>query len=310
MKKRLFGIIMVFCLAFTMMSMTVNADVVSHPPQKANLGFSIIPHKASYDLISPGTAPDGGMYAFDHFYEPLDPTKYTHKDNEGYTFIASNSITPDYHVDGEKSMMITKSLKDLKWYSNKKVYVAVLYLGKEQTIKHNTLELTGRRILKYQLLQTTPGLGKYKVTFKANAKNVTNLSPKSKKVAANRKLGKLPAPKRLGYKLKGWYTKSKGGKRVTKNTVMKGKNLTLYAHWSKKSAVDKSAYIGKNGKVAKCSYLNMRSNAGPSHKIITALKKGTKVHIIKSVKVGKATWYKVKAKGKTGYVYGKYIVKS
>lgn len=70
---------------------------------------------------------------------------------------------------------------------------------------------------------------KYKIKFNANKGKV---SKKSKKVQAGKKYGSLPNPKRKNYKFKGWYTKKTGGKRVTKNTIIKNlKRHTLYAHW-------------------------------------------------------------------------------
>jgi uncharacterized repeat protein (TIGR02543 family) len=50
-----------------------------------------------------------------------------------------------------------------------------------------------------------------------------------------KKYGKLPTPKRSGYKFKGWYTKKSGGKKVTaKSKVAILKTTTLYARWKKK----------------------------------------------------------------------------
>lgn len=64
---------------------------------------------------------------------------------------------------------------------------------------------------------------KVKVKFSANKGRV---SKKSKTVKSNYKYGKLPTPKRSGYKFKGWYTKKSGGTRITKNTyVSKTKNI-------------------------------------------------------------------------------------
>lgn len=52
----------------------------------------------------------------------------------------------------------------------------------------------------------------------------------------NKKYGKLPVPVRKGYIFKGWYTKKSGGNKITDSKtvkIAKGKNQTLYAHWSK-----------------------------------------------------------------------------
>lgn len=57
----------------------------------------------------------------------------------------------------------------------------------------------------------------------------------AKAITKGKKIGKLPTAERTGYKFAGWYTKKKGGTKVTKTyKIKKNKNITLYAHWSKK----------------------------------------------------------------------------
>ncbi|MDR1042787.1 MAG: S8 family serine peptidase [Clostridiales Family XIII bacterium] len=75
-----------------------------------------------------------------------------------------------------------------------------------------------------------------KVSFAVNGGKRLAKSKRSKTVTIGKKYGKLPTPKRGGHKFKGWYTKRKGGTRVTRSTVMKSSKgtLTLYAHWKKK----------------------------------------------------------------------------
>ena len=55
---------------------------------------------------------------------------------------------------------------------------------------------------------------------------------------------------------------------------------------------------------------NIRSNAGTTNKIVTTAKKGTKVTATAQKKVGKTTWYKVSANGKTGWVSADLLAKS
>ena len=59
---------------------------------------------------------------------------------------------------------------------------------------------------------------------------------RTKYMNPSEKYGKLPKPKaKKGYKFKGWYTKKKGGKKVTKKTTVPSKtNVTLYARYKKK----------------------------------------------------------------------------
>ena len=61
-----------------------------------------------------------------------------------------------------------------------------------------------------------------------------------KKVIKNKKIGKPPKVYRPGYWLKGWYTKKKGGRKITVKTKIT-KNKTLYARWSKRSYPNKKA---------------------------------------------------------------------
>ena len=74
------------------------------------------------------------------------------------------------------------------------------------------------------------------VKFKANTKKVKKLKTKSKTVKVGSKYGKLPKPSKKGYKFVGWYTKKKGGKKVTAKSKVKmtKASQTLYAHWKKK----------------------------------------------------------------------------
>lgn len=72
---------------------------------------------------------------------------------------------------------------------------------------------------------------KYEITFDKNANNaVVDFS--SKVVIKGDKYGKLPEARRNNYVFVGWYTKKKGGTKITSNTVVKiSKNQRLYAQW-------------------------------------------------------------------------------
>lgn len=57
-------------------------------------------------------------------------------------------------------------------------------------------------------------------------------SKSSRKIKTGEAVGNLPTAKRKGYILNGWYTKSKGGKKI--NSAKKiTSDTTFYAHWSK-----------------------------------------------------------------------------
>jgi uncharacterized repeat protein (TIGR02543 family) len=72
----------------------------------------------------------------------------------------------------------------------------------------------------------------YTIKYNANGGKVVGKSTASVKRAYKSSLGKLPTPKKAGYKFTGWYTGKKVGKKVsTRSTV--AKNITLYAHWQR-----------------------------------------------------------------------------
>jgi uncharacterized repeat protein (TIGR02543 family) len=74
---------------------------------------------------------------------------------------------------------------------------------------------------------------KFKLTFAPNKGKLKGKNYKT--VTYNAKYGKLPTPTRKGHKFAGWYTKTKGGKKITakaKATILK--NTKVYAQWRKK----------------------------------------------------------------------------
>ncbi|MDR1495978.1 MAG: SH3 domain-containing protein, partial [Clostridiales Family XIII bacterium] len=95
------------------------------------------------------------------------------------------------------------------------------------------------------------------------------------------------------------YTKAKGGKKITAKTKF-SKNTTLYAHWKAKK---------RYGKVLVTSYLRKF----PSHHVnlrpvMGVIKRGQTFRI-RAVVNGKGSndWYKLKYKGRTAYVYARFV---
>jgi uncharacterized repeat protein (TIGR02543 family) len=101
-----------------------------------------------------------------------------------------------------------------------------------------------------------------KLKFDSNKGKIGKAKVKTIKTYSTLKYGKMPNPKRSGYKFVGWYTKKSGGKKVTANQTIKDKferdywrhdeagdvftdgtpyyqllpvkqTITLYAHWKK-----------------------------------------------------------------------------
>lgn len=136
----------------------------------------------------------------------------------------------------------------------------------------------------------------YKIKFVGNKGKVSKKTYVVKSKTYGKKMGTLPKAKRTGYNFKGWYTKKSGGKKVTKNTVMKyTKTTKVYAQWT------------PNAKIVKASAVWMHKKPYNDSKRVKAVKKGTKVSIVGKKGKGKGLWYKVKAGSKTGYIYHKYV---
>ena len=75
----------------------------------------------------------------------------------------------------------------------------------------------------------------YTVKFNVNKGRRLSASNASKKVTYRTKYGKLPTPRRAGYKFAGWYTKKTGGSRITaKTTATMTRNVTVYARWRRR----------------------------------------------------------------------------
>jgi uncharacterized repeat protein (TIGR02543 family) len=76
---------------------------------------------------------------------------------------------------------------------------------------------------------------KYTVKLNVNGGKKLAASKAKLKVTYAKKYGKLTTPTKAGYKFLGWYTKKKGGTKITAKTTVKiTKTTTLYAHWKKK----------------------------------------------------------------------------
>lgn len=78
---------------------------------------------------------------------------------------------------------------------------------------------------------TIPSKLDYVVKFNGNG---GKSSKESKTIKYGSFYGTLPSAKRAGYEFKGWYTKKKGGSKITSDKKIKSaKNRTIYAQWTK-----------------------------------------------------------------------------
>ena len=92
------------------------------------------------------------------------------------------------------------------------------------------------------------------ITFDPTEGSIAD-SAKEQKINISGHLDSLPTASRSGYRLDGWYTEAKGGKKITTDTLFT-EDTTVYAQWSKKSS-SSSRYDGyitiinpKNGEVS------------------------------------------------------------
>jgi uncharacterized repeat protein (TIGR02543 family) len=144
---------------------------------------------------------------------------------------------------------------------------------------------------------------KYAVTWNANGGKVSGKAKLVKRVKYGSKFGKLSVPTRKGYNFKGWYTKKSSGKKIASTAKMPAKNVTYYARWTKQvkygAVVDATAvYVRK-----------IPSRHATLIPVIGHLNKNQKFKIRGFVdNPGKSNdWYKLQYKGKTGYIYAKYV---
>lgn len=78
---------------------------------------------------------------------------------------------------------------------------------------------------------TIPSKMNYEVKFNGNG---GKSGKASKTIKYGSFYGTLPSAKRAGYEFKGWYTKKKGGSKITSDKKIKSaKNRTVYAQWTK-----------------------------------------------------------------------------
>jgi uncharacterized repeat protein (TIGR02543 family) len=135
----------------------------------------------------------------------------------------------------------------------------------------------------------------YTVKFSANGGRLAKTALTSFKRSHASKLGKLPTPKRTGYKFLGWYTGKVRGERVAA-TTRATKSITLYAHWKVNTYTvkfsangGKVSRVDKFGKAGKASVSSVkRSHASKLGKLPTPKRTGYKF----------LGWYTAKAASK------------
>ena len=154
-------------------------------------------------------------------------------------------------------------------------------------------------------------------TVKYDVNGGSKLKKNSVAVNYGSKLGKLPITKKKGYTLAGWYTKKKGGSKVSTATIIKSAR-TVYAQWTKVTV--SKAKIAKKSTVKGSITVNIKkiSKVAGYEYVISLVKKfkgakklTTTNNSAKFTKLKKGKTYYVKArafkKDSTGAkVYGSY----
>lgn len=132
---------------------------------------------------------------------------------------------------------------------------------------------------------------------------------KGKKVDYQEVIGSLPVPTRLEYEFQGWYTKENGrGTKVTEQTTMPAKNLTLYAKW--KLSPRKPSKISIEGELIGSNQVRLLWNRieladgyeiyrslsknGKYYKVATTSKQA-KGYVNLGISIGNTYYYKVRA---------------
>ena len=139
------------------------------------------------------------------------------------TEISSYAIgyyNPGYYNPGDSNIGIKRlpsnKMPTIKCYSNSEA--------------HKYAKKNG---IPYKLLDASNSAKKVTVKF-----NGSGAQPSKTSITAvcGKSYGTLPSVKRTGYTFQGWYTASKGGSKITKNSkVTITKNHTLYARWKAKT---------------------------------------------------------------------------
>jgi uncharacterized repeat protein (TIGR02543 family) len=138
------------------------------------------------------------------------------------------------------------------------------------------------------------GATEYKVTFNSQGGSTV----KTKNVAPGTNVGALSSPKNKNMSFKGWYTKSVGGKKITKNTKV-NKDTVFYAHWSVKKGYVQATFKAHGYNIYKGYKKNAKLGSAAIKKVTRSgysfkgwfTKKSGGVKITKSKKISKNTTY-------------------
>ncbi len=248
--------------------------------------------------------------------------------------IPENTINIEKCAFGDtvKNITISKGVSAIQAYAflAENAYVDVLddnvvlsryAFGKGTTLKGNATSTAAKFVSDTNKTASYDGYYKFevrpiKVSFAANG---GTCKQQSMSAIPGKYYGTLPAPARKGYTFAGWYTSPAGGVKVSRQSKVANKNITLYAHWTKvkvakakkpgvKSTSKKKAKVTikrvKNAYGYQICYSTKKNMSGAKKKVTKKLSK-----TLTGLKSKKKYYVKVRAfkKDSTGNrVYGKW----
>ena len=205
-------------------------------PEATRTGYTFAGWYAEPSCV---TRVDTGRYSFyqgQTVYAGWKPVSCVIKfDPEGGSVGASSKTV--YYGESYGSLPVPKKegYDFCGWYTDK-ANGGVTSATKVSTVVWHTLHASWKR-------------HEYRVKFNAGKGSV---SEKTRMVEYEYTLGKLPTPKRKKYTFLGWYTKKKGGKKITSDKIIK-QDYTFYAHWAKSNKKIKIKLKANGGSCSKSS---------------------------------------------------------
>jgi len=183
------------------------------------------------------------------------------------------------------------------------------------TSVHEDSSFTYETVEQVSASKATVKKGTFKTKYNTNIRRDAGTKHKVVTLAKKGSTATATHQKKVGkqtwYKVKvngktGWVlstllTPAKAAKAAPKKSV--AKKATVKKVSAPKATASKGTYKVKHNS-------NVRSNAGTKNKIVTLARKGTTVKSTHQAKVGKQTWYKISANGKTGWVSGTLLTKT
>ncbi|MCR4772261.1 MAG: InlB B-repeat-containing protein [Oscillospiraceae bacterium] len=161
----------------------------------------------------------------------------------------SKEFEPVFVKDECGVYVVTNSEGDLSTAPYKESALACTTQGQHLNIVGYVINAYGNKWYKtdgdtwiYSSYISKSGDLQYTVAFNPKGGSV---SPTEQVYAYEGTYGSLPVPTREGYTFAGWYTKSSGGTRITKNSSVKYPDHTLYAYWPSKTSASKRDTVGK-----------------------------------------------------------------